>query len=54
MADTSRQADCAALGTAARSQSAFFSTEQSNADKRRLDRERCHSHPIASLGESWD
>ena len=31
----------------------FFSTEQSNADKRRLDRERCLSHPVASLGESW-
>ena len=32
----------------------FFSTEQSNPDKRRLDRERCLSHPVASLGESWN
>ena len=31
--------------------SAFFSTEQSNANKRRLDRECCLSHPVASLGE---
>ena len=31
----------------------FFSTEQSNADKKRLDRERCHSHTVASLDESW-
>ena len=36
--------------------SLLFSTEQNNADKRRLDRERCLSHPgpVASLGESWD
>ena len=52
MADTnSRPADCTALGTAAMSQSAF---EQSNADRNRLDRECCHSHLVASLGESWD
>ena len=30
----------------------FFSTEQSNAH--RLDRERYLSHPVASLGESWN
>ena len=47
----SRPADCTALGTAAMSQSAF---EQSNADRNRLDRECCHSHLVASLGESWD
>ena len=23
-------------------------------DKRRLDRERCLSNPVASVGESWD
>ena len=34
--------------------SLLFSTVQSNADKRKLDRERCLSHPVASLGESWD
>ena len=28
--------------------------EPSNADRRRLDRECCHSHLVASLGESWD
>ena len=33
------------------SQSAF---EQSNADRKRLDQECCHSHLVASLGESWD
>ena len=52
-----RIADCTALGTAARLHSALkqlFSTEQSNIDKRRLDRERCLSHSVASLGESWD
>ena len=32
----------------------LFSTEQSNADKRRLNRECCLSHPVASLGESWN
>ena len=32
----------------------LFSTEQSDADKTRLDRERCLSHPVASLGKSWD
>ena len=32
----------------------FFPTEHSNADKRRLNRERCLSHPIATLGESWN
>ena len=47
----SRPADCTALGTAAMSQSAF---EQSNADRNRLDRECCHSHLVASLGDSWD
>ena len=47
----SRPADCTALGTAVMSQSAF---EQSNADRNRLDRECCHNHLVASLGESWD
>ena len=28
--------------------------QQSNVDRRRLDRERCHSQLVASLGESWD
>ena len=28
--------------------------EQSNVDRRRLDRECCHSHLVASLGESLD
>ena len=27
--------------------------EQSNADRKRLDRECCHSHLVSSLGESW-
>ena len=49
-----RPANRTALGTAAKSHSAFFPTEQSNADKRRLDRERCLNHPVASLGESWN
>ena len=32
----------------------LFSTEQSNADKRRLDWERFLCHSVASFGESWD
>ena len=28
--------------------------EQSNVDRKRLDQECCHSHLVASLGESWD
>ena len=32
----------------------IFFTEQSNAEKKRLDRERSLSDPIASVGESWD
>ena len=53
MADITVTADCTALGTAARSHSCFY-TEQSNADKRTLDRERCFRHPIASHSGSWD
>ena len=36
------------------SRTLLFSTKQSNANKRRLDRERCLSYPVASLGESWN
>ena len=53
-ASVSEEADTTALGTAAKSHSACFPTQQSNANKRRLDRERCLSHPVASLGESWN
>ena len=34
--------------------SLLFSTEQSTANKRRLDRECCLSHLAASFDESWD